>query len=102
MAKKTRIERAQARLVRQAENFCDADNEVQEARNWRRKLRDSHDPFDEICLTKFKERSQFCKYCIDFLDNSPSRQDALYKRRTAKSNMKRAYKELLEARSEGS
>ncbi len=95
MPQKTRIERAQARLLRHALNFCDADNEVQQARMWWRKLNESHDPFDVICITKFKDRSMLCKLCIDFQDNSPNYMDALHRRRTAKSNMKRAFKKLV-------
>jgi len=99
MTKKTKKERAQSRLLKHAKNFCDADNKVQEARMWWRRLNDNHDPRDGICLNKFSQRSKCCKYCIDFLNNSPDYQYAMHKRRAAKSNMKRAYKEFLDTRS---
>lgn len=100
MAKKTKLERVQARFLRQAENFCRAENKVQEARRMWQQLKSDHDPVDGICLTKFNRRSQCCKYCIDFLDNSPNWQDVLHDRRSAKSNMKRAFKALMKVRSE--
>ena len=98
MAKKSITDRARARLLRAAENFCVEDNEVQEARRLWRELKNHHDPYNGICLLDARQRSQCCKYCIDFLDNAPDYQYALYKRRAEKTNMKRAFKDLMDAR----
>ena len=102
MARKSFFERSQSCLLHAAEDFCRADNEVQEARRLWRELKAKHDPYDGFCLEVAKSRSECCKECLKFLNSSPPDYDyALYSRRAAKTRMKRAFKNLLVARGTG-
>jgi hypothetical protein len=89
-------------------DFCAADVEVQAARNERRDLVFQHGSEAVCCAIRVSNdleelydpipnlpESRWCKHCRKFAKTSINYQDALFKRRSAKTRMKRAYLELV-------
>ena len=101
MTKKSVSARATNRLLKWAKTFCLADEDVQTAREMRRHLWQDHEwdeaPPDEFpipCIYKDIPLEKICDLCREFLDQSPDYQYALWRRRSAKYNMKRAFRDL--------
>ena len=93
--------RATNRLLKWAKTFCMADEDVQTAREMYRNLWQNHEwdnPQDHPIPCIYREddipREKICDLCREFLDQSPDYQDALWRRRSAKYNMKRAFRDL--------
>lgn len=105
------LERLERRLLRAASDFCAADEQVKLARRQWREIHDLHDPYDGVyCLPWETEngnrsdelpRSEWCEHCIRIIGEAVDYQYALWKRRSAKTRMKRANKEIELLRSDG-
>jgi hypothetical protein len=94
--------RARACLLQAAIDFCKSDAEVQLARQQWREIRNWHSDEGICCLPQEKSedrparealpRSQWCEVCIRIKANAVDYNYALFKRRSSKVRMKRAYK----------
>lgn len=100
MTKESANARATNRLLKWAKKFCLADKDVQAAREMYRHLLQDHewddpqDPGPTPCIYKDIPREEICDLCREFLEKSPDYQYALFQRRSAKYNMKRAFRDL--------
>jgi len=101
MTKESANARATNRLLKWAKEFCLADKDVQVAREMYRHLLQDHEwgddpqfPGPTVCINEEIPREEICDLCREFLEKSPNYQDALFQRRSAKYNMKRAFRDL--------
>lgn len=107
--RKAPLELANGRLFRAAIDFCAADTDVQVARLEYREFIDAHGGgVDRICCMRWKNRyddeseemeplpeSKWCAACLRYVRAVEDRMDPLWRRRSAKARMKRAYKIIL-------
>ncbi len=101
MTKESANARATNRLLKWAKKFCLADKDVQAAREMHRHLLQFHEwdddpqvPGPTLCIYKDIPREEICDLCREFLEKSPDYHYALHQRRSAKYNMKRAFRDL--------
>jgi hypothetical protein len=102
------IDRIRSTLLGNAIRFCQADSEVQLAIKQWQEIRARHDPYTGVCCLPWGDPSdendgrealpkeEWCEYCKRFTLEAIDKSDALWKRRAAKTGMKRAYKKLID------
>lgn len=98
------VGRVRDRLLKAATDFCKADAQVQLARSQWREINTLHGYEGVCCLSWDDEeagvnrgplpRSKWCENCIRIMADAVDYQDALWKRRSAKTRMLKAHRDL--------
>jgi hypothetical protein len=107
--KPSKIDRIRETLLNNAIGFCRADKEVQLARRQWSEIHSLHDPYAGVCCLPWGDPSdendpgrealpkkEWCEHCKRIMLEAIDYDSALWKRRAAKTGMKRAYKRLID------